>query len=127
MGNADLKKALRKWIKILGLEDWEISIRWVEVAGGDENAAAAVVRNNEAKTAEIGVSHGAMGDTDLIDACVCHECVHVALGPLSGAIEQVCEDAIDHDRTRKLATSVLESAEESVVCGLERALVDHCG
>lgn len=124
---AQVKRIVRKWQPILGLNDYLITIEVVET---DSNKLASVNASDESHRAKIIINSnhdaiqsqaGSLGDTTLEETVV-HEMLHIVLINLKDYAVDNAMDDIGGDQGKQIAETI-RRIEERTVDKLALALV----
>lgn len=127
MTQTQIEKRLRRWQTVLNLNHWEISTELVEIAGQDEDAAAAVIRSDDYDRAVIQVARPHLEDEDAqrqLDISLCHELMHIHMRDLDTLVDSLLFRQSSQDAASAMHPNWLH-LREGLVDRLARVLVNN--
>ena len=111
-----LSKTIRKWKKILRLQDWEISVQIVPPEAIEEGYIADVIADYVYLQALIRISSAAK--VEWFDSIISHELLHIRIGVIKDKLRYL------KNRVTKQEYEIFQEAEENVVETLSRILCE---
>lgn len=105
MTQTQLEKRVAYWQNKMNLNHWRIESEIVdEVASGEEDADACIVRADDYDTATLQIVRSSIetNTPEYIDISICHELAHVHMRDLDKYIESLLWNASSSDAARAL-------------------------